>query len=168
MFCNTFCIFAFFLYCCISRYVICVFLYLQHPLINAAVQPPPLIFVPVLRLLLPPFYSFRDEVVHFEPCLPLLHTCLALCFSVSVFVFAINIDQCFSHFVCFPRSEKWAQICVFQYLSAADICRNSSADIYWAVGKQLARRKVNAPFKFKSGFGRIRLGWGTQMLPRNC
>ena len=98
--------FCFFCICCIGRYVICVSLYLQHPLINAAVQPPPLIFVPVLHLLLPPFYSFRDEVVHFEPCLLLLHTCLALCFSVSVFVFVIDIDQCLSHFVCFPRSEK--------------------------------------------------------------
>ena len=97
-----FCIFCI---CRIGRYVICVSLYLQHPLINAAVQPPRLIFVPVLHLLLPPFYSFNDEVVHIEPCLLLLHTCLCLCFSVSVFVFAINIDQCFSHFVCFPCKE---------------------------------------------------------------
>ena len=154
MFCITFCIF---LYCCIGRYVICVFLYLQHPLINAAVQPPPLIFVPVLHLLLPPFYSFTDEVVHIEPCWLLLYTCVSCAFLYLYLYLQLTSSE-----------EKWAQICVFQYLSATDICRNSSADIYWAVGKQLARRKVNSPFKFKSGMGRIRLGWGTQILPRNC
>ena len=124
----------------------CVSLYLQHPLINAAVQPPRLIFVPVLHLLLPPFYSFRDDVLHIEPCLLLLHTCLSLCFSLSVFVFAINIDQCFSLFVCFPRKEIWAQICVFQYLSAADILPQFFRRYILGGGKTTCQKKSQRSF----------------------
>ena len=113
MFCITFLHFLYLLYL-LYRWVchMCVSLYLQHPLINAAVQPPRLIFVPVLHLLLPPFYSFNDEVVHIEPCLLLLHTCLSLCFSVSVFVFAINIDQCFSHCLLSLQGDMSPNLCV--------------------------------------------------------
>ena len=110
MFCITFLHFLYLLYRWVCH--MCVSLYLQHPLINAAVQPPRLIFVPVLHLLLPPFYSFNDEVVHIEPCLLLLHTCLSLCFSVSVFVFAINIDQCFSHCLLSLQGDMSPNLCV--------------------------------------------------------
>ena len=145
MFCITFLHFLYLLYL-LYRWVchMCVSLYLQHPLINAAVQPPRLIFVPVLHLLLPPFYSFNDEVVHIEPCWLFLHTCL--CFSISVFVFAINIDQCFSHFVCFPCKEIWAQICVFQYLSAADILPQFFRRYILGGGKTTCQKKSQRSF----------------------
>ena len=143
MFCITFGIFCF---CRIGRYVICVCLCIYN--IHWSM-------LPFSRLDLylslssicschPSIHSMMKSFTLSLVCFCCTHVCV--CVFLYLYLYLQLTSTNALAIVCFPCKEIWAQICVFQYLSAADILPQFFRRYILGGGKTTCQKKSQRSF----------------------